>query len=700
MLAFLAVIFIGCLAVGVLAVSAEEQKTSSFAMETGASARATEPAGLRFKVKLGQEEYESLVVQGENGVEYAAGKSLKVIIVPASYLTEEIVAEGNYKDAFTKKSEVTVDAATIYADGEYYYANAVLTNILYQNLNREFVAIAYIEDGETVRYTAVSAEDGRSIVYIASAALVKEESTLTEAKKTALDKFVQLAIAQKKGIEQATAEENFASGTREQVTAEFAENEISLEIGESAKLNVTVSPDVSLYKEWSSENDGVATVAEDGTVTAVSAGSAVVRVNVYGAEASLTVNVKAPIAAQENFDEAIMSGSSVVGNFQKIDSSNYATLSLTSNTDEIPENGGGQALKVAFAGKDYYYPGVNMVPADKLVVGAQYTFSVDVKAVTDVGFIYMKLEGKNDGANNANSGSLLAGQSKTITLELTITKEQPEILVFIVSQNGRDEQFTVDNVTIREKEQIAITDRPESDTVLLQDGAFKLGYALLGGAQVDAVTWTSSATDVAEIAQDGTVTPKAAGKTNITVSTAVYSFSFELNVKEATLLASEDFDGEFEVTQGDNWLGTGAQVTFRGAGYDMKHSEDPNHVLGEENGKCLFWQPWDGSWASLYFNNLPLETGNVYRLQFSAKLVSHNADISGNFNVFIRYKDAQDTTKDIIVPVNFTAVGDTVQFSYVLDLTGIEFSEMQVWLSAMTTSGTQISLDNFALYQL
>ena len=474
-----------------------------------------------------------------------------------------------------------------------------------------------------------------------------------------------------------------------------------MKVGDSAQANIVVAGVIDGETAVTSLPEGVVSVEIENEIlmiTALSDGTA--QITVAKGDYSDSFSVTVSSAVTEDFETASMSGNTIKGSFQTIEPSNSATLSLTKETEEIPENGSGQALKVTFAGKTGSYPGVNMIPAEKFIVGATYVFSAEVRAVSDVSMIYMKLEGKNDGANNANSGSLTAGQSKTITLELTVTKDQPSILLFIISKDGGNEAFTVDDVTIREKAQITVTNRPESDTILLQDGAYKLGYALLGGAQADTVTWTSSAMDVAEISQDGTVTPKAAGKTTITVAAGDYSFSFELSVKGATLLISEDFDGEFSVTQGDNWLGTGAQMTFSGAGFDMQHSENPDHIPAGGAGKCLFWQPWDGPWASLNFNNLPLESGNSYRLQFSAKLIAHSATVAGNFNVFIRYNDAQNTEKDIIVPVNFTAVGETVEFSTVLDLTSIEFSEIKVWLSAMTTSGTQISLDNFALYQL
>ena len=74
---------------------------------------------------------------------------------------------------------------------------------------------------------------------------------------------------------------------------ELSANTLSLKTGETGQLTATVSPANATHKEvtWTSMNDAVATV-ENGTVTAVSAGSAVIKATAGGKTAECTVTVE------------------------------------------------------------------------------------------------------------------------------------------------------------------------------------------------------------------------------------------------------------------------------------------------------------------------------------------------------------------------------------------------------------------------
>ncbi len=75
------------------------------------------------------------------------------------------------------------------------------------------------------------------------------------------------------------------------------ENEISLVPGETRRLTAKVSPDNAEYETvvWSSSNSGVASVTEDGTVTAIAAGEAVVTASAGEKKADCKVTVTVPV---------------------------------------------------------------------------------------------------------------------------------------------------------------------------------------------------------------------------------------------------------------------------------------------------------------------------------------------------------------------------------------------------------------------
>ena len=272
----LAVVGACCLLFAGTTLVSAETATNAFAFEAGASVRYTEPTtGLRFTLKLGSEQYAALTSDGET---YNAGMGLSVYIAPSDYFT---AAGGDYETLSTRAVKAEIPADKIYADGDYYYANAVLSNILYENTAREFRAIGAIEGGAETVWSEVS--DSRSVAYVSSAALALDEG-LSDGEKTVLNGFVQKAIAQKSGI----PETEFVSDGS--YKPEIAMDESALLImGDNLTLNPVITPDAGLYETWTS--DSAAASVENGVVTPVSAGTANITVTVAGASATCNVVV-------------------------------------------------------------------------------------------------------------------------------------------------------------------------------------------------------------------------------------------------------------------------------------------------------------------------------------------------------------------------------------------------------------------------
>ena len=77
-------------------------------------------------------------------------------------------------------------------------------------------------------------------------------------------------------------------------TYELSDETVSLEVGQTKQLSVTVSPEKELTVLYESSDDAIATVSEDGLVTAVSEGSATITVTVD--EEVLTCEVTVSLA--------------------------------------------------------------------------------------------------------------------------------------------------------------------------------------------------------------------------------------------------------------------------------------------------------------------------------------------------------------------------------------------------------------------
>lgn len=69
----------------------------------------------------------------------------------------------------------------------------------------------------------------------------------------------------------------------------------NLEVGATRQLNATVEPsEVSQHAEWRSDNESIASVSENGLVTAVGAGQATITVTAGDKSDTATVNVTEP----------------------------------------------------------------------------------------------------------------------------------------------------------------------------------------------------------------------------------------------------------------------------------------------------------------------------------------------------------------------------------------------------------------------
>ena len=116
-------------------------KTGVFEMENGASLKLGEIGGLRFVVRMDEEVYD--FIKDNDGVE------LGFVIAPKNLM---LAANGDYLN-MPKKIGGAADKNKIYQEGNYYFANGCISNIMSANLTRSFTAIAYIKYGEEVRYT-------------------------------------------------------------------------------------------------------------------------------------------------------------------------------------------------------------------------------------------------------------------------------------------------------------------------------------------------------------------------------------------------------------------------------------------------------------------------------------------------------------------------------------------------------------------
>lgn len=165
-----AVLFLLCLFsfVGVGVVNADgtalKDRVTDFTIVQAAQIRTQAPSGVRFMAKVNKDQYDKL----------GANAKMGMLVAPANLIPEgeelelDTVLKNNAPIANIEKIVWGEDSTTT----EYTF-KAVITNIYESNLNRDFVARAYITlDGDTIYTDSVT----RSPVYVATGSIAKGET--------------------------------------------------------------------------------------------------------------------------------------------------------------------------------------------------------------------------------------------------------------------------------------------------------------------------------------------------------------------------------------------------------------------------------------------------------------------------------------------------------------------------------------------
>lgn len=212
---------------------------AAVAVVDGASLRVEGTFGLRFKTTIAQSYWQE-------------GMEVHTLMAPTSYLDgAELVV--NPSDTMIK--DYTLDAEKMYSKGEDYYFNTVLTQIPETQYGTEISMRAYVKNGETVVYSVTTTS--KSVAGVANAALEYNfdayKDSVAEYLVAGLTVTETLAADIGCGESYVGAALNYVDGTSTTVAEQLA----------------------ALYPiTYTSDNEGVATVNENGKVTAVSYGTA------------------------------------------------------------------------------------------------------------------------------------------------------------------------------------------------------------------------------------------------------------------------------------------------------------------------------------------------------------------------------------------------------------------------------------------
>ena len=266
-------------------------------MIKGASIRviADERPAIRFMCKISSALKEQ--IDGDSS------KQVAMLLAPMDYFDAVNTQNYTYIDwvsAFEKSGKTYV-FGTYEGMGEYgedYMVRFTLTDVLYQNTNRKFVALGCIVTtiGSTVTYKYAAFPSGldyrsnaRSCAYVATAALNAHATGLesfSEENVTVLKNYINESVDQANGLTEAT---NDGSMYALKITSGTSK---TLTVGQSYTIKSEIVPNVEVPILYKSSNVAVAVVdTSTGKVTAVAKGTATIYLYLAGEEYSVTLTV-------------------------------------------------------------------------------------------------------------------------------------------------------------------------------------------------------------------------------------------------------------------------------------------------------------------------------------------------------------------------------------------------------------------------
>ena len=271
----LSALFVLCASFGIVSAknanTVKADEVVAFQMLDGADLRLdAENNGLRFAATVPSD--------------YVEGDTYRMLFVPASWIKDVEIPNGDYiayLEETYPKQELAIaplhpitwaeESVAGFEEGKRYFLGAI-TDIKYENLNRDFFAIAYRTNGEVREYATFNeGQNVRSVFYIASAYAGVFEADTDSAK--IVDNFIVSAINQKAGVAEAdklnaVSYDLSIAGSDTIKIGETASYAVAGTVGgvSISSLNAIVSYSVE-GNGASISADGVLSVSEEGTVT-------------------------------------------------------------------------------------------------------------------------------------------------------------------------------------------------------------------------------------------------------------------------------------------------------------------------------------------------------------------------------------------------------------------------------------------------
>ena len=347
-----------------------------------------------------------------------SNKSFHMLIIPQDYIdTYSLTPESDYYavlEAAVGKSGLADMACIPFekpADSGNWFIRGSLVNVKYTNLNRNFVGIAYYEEGGVRTYATWGENYHRSICNVASRYMTTVDYGTDEDVKEYIDDII---------VDSYDSAKNNPQGTTDKVsdiilTPNYDE---AILLKNDNTLNLSVEPSFDILVEWNSADAFVASVNEDGELTAVGGGDTIVTARALNRNMNIDVSVKdIPEEFENVYIDPAFTGQNI----------SYYGVGLVGNSSVKYDESEGAYLHYV---NSPYSASINKFTIDTdLIVAAikdgLTTLSVDVKLAAGEGLLdSVNLKWRTDGTVIHESGTTAVDTNnwKTMTINLLNVK--------------------------------------------------------------------------------------------------------------------------------------------------------------------------------------------------------------------------------------------------------------------------------------
>ena len=326
----------------------------------------------------------------------------------------------------------------------------------------------------------------------------------------------------------------------------------------SIKDYVKVSPEnaeVTAYN-WRSDNEKVATVDNNGVVTAVGKGTANIIVEVSGHEATIPVNVKASVGSVSFDVPNVVLDTKTETQYKLKDhivfdpeGAEYTEITWKSSDDKVATvdddgnvtavGNGDATITVTVDGKSATIPVSVTVPLESITIEDDNVTVYKNKEVN------VKVTANPDGAKwrtldpSIKSGGEYANAEETEDgVKITGLAEGTAVVTVAANDGTTPELVKEITVQVKENRITSVDVTAENDEDLLRGATkqLKTSYEVeepgVETTDETKVSWESSDTEVATVDGNGVVTGIKEGKATITATIAGKSDTYEVTVKE------------------------------------------------------------------------------------------------------------------------------------------------------------------------